>query len=82
MAHYKCVACRARLPRDGASHDLCPACGEPLERVARAEDLIGLPSLGTGPQRGALIADHIRATIARNDAARGERLDGDGGQQE
>jgi predicted amidophosphoribosyltransferase len=82
MAHYKCVACRARLPRDGASHDLCPICGEPLQRVARAEDLIGLPSLGADLQRGALIADHIRATIARNDAARREWQDGDGGKQE
>jgi hypothetical protein len=75
MAHFKCARCRARIWRDGdaAAHDrdLCPGCGGPLEAVARAEDLIGLRALRT---RHMSIADHVRETIARNDAARVQRL--------
>jgi hypothetical protein len=78
VAHFKCARCRARIWRDGdaAAHarDLCPGCGGPLEAVARAEEIIGLRALRTRPHDPQTIADHIRATIARNDAARVRRL--------
>jgi len=78
MAHFKCAACRARIWRDGdaADHarDLCPGCGGPLEAVVRAEEIIGLRALRTRPHADASIADHVRETIARNDAARVRRL--------
>jgi hypothetical protein len=78
MPHLKCAACRARVWRDGdaESHarDLCPGCGDPLEPVVRAEELIGLRALRTRPSTHASIADHVRDTIARNDAARVLRL--------
>jgi hypothetical protein len=78
MAHLKCAACRARVWRDGPaeSHarDLCPGCGGPLEPVVRAEELIGLRALRTRPRTDPSIADHVRETIARNDAARVRRL--------
>jgi hypothetical protein len=78
MAHFKCAACRARVWRDGAAdlhaRDLCPGCGGPLEAVARAEELIGLRALRMRPHAPRTIADHVRATIARNDAERGRRL--------
>lgn len=75
MAHFKCTACCARIWRDGDAEtharDLCPGCGGPLEAVARAEELIGLRALRTRPVS---IADHVRETIERNDAARVRRL--------
>jgi hypothetical protein len=78
MAHFKCATCRARVWRDGdaAAHarDLCPGCGGPLEAVARAEDMIGLRALRPRPRGGQSIADRVRETIARNDAARRRRL--------
>ena len=78
MAYFKCLACRARVWRDGdpADHrrDLCPGCGRPLEPVARAEELMGLRALGKRPRAGRSIADEVRDTIARNDAARITRL--------
>jgi hypothetical protein len=78
MAHFKCEACRARVWRDGdaAAHarDLCPGCGGPLEAVARAEEIIGLRALRTRPRARQSIADQVRETIARNDAARTRRL--------
>jgi hypothetical protein len=78
MAHFKCATCRARVWRDGdaAEHarDLCPGCGGPLETVVRAEEIIGLRALRTRPHTPSTIADHIRETIARNDAARVRRL--------
>jgi len=78
MAHFKCAACRARVWREGNAEeharDLCPGCGGPLEAVARAEDIIGLRALRTRPHAHQTIADHIRDTIARNDAARVRRL--------
>jgi hypothetical protein len=78
MAHFKCLACVARVWRDGdpADHvrDLCPGCGGPLEAVDRAEDLVGLRALRTRPRESRSIGDQVRETIARNDAARLERL--------
>jgi hypothetical protein len=78
MAHFKCAACRARVWRDGeaAAHarDLCPGCGGPLEAVARAEEIIGLRALRTRPRAPQTLADQVRETIARNDAARVRRL--------
>ena len=78
MAHFKCATCRARVWRDGDadSHtgDLCPGCAGPLEPVVRAEDLIGLRALRVRPRPMRTIADHVRDTIARNDAARARRL--------
>ena len=76
MAHFRCTPCRARVRRDGgvAEHlnDLCPGCGGPLEPVARPEELIGLQALPTRPPARATIADHVRAVIAFNDAARAQ----------
>jgi hypothetical protein len=76
MAHFKCMTCVARVWRDGvpADHtlDLCPGCGGPLEPVDHAADLIGLRALRTRPHGS--IADEVRERIARNDAARVERL--------
>jgi hypothetical protein len=83
MAHSKCLACRARVWRDGppADHldDLCPGCGGPLEAVADLAELIGLRSLRARPRPvhrrppdlSARISQQIRETIARNDAERG-----------
>jgi hypothetical protein len=78
VAHFKCARCRARVWREGdaAAHarDLCPGCGGPLEAVARLEEIIGLRALRPRPHDSLTIADHVRATIARNDAARVSRL--------
>jgi hypothetical protein len=78
MAHFKCTTCRARVWRDGDAdthaRDLCPGCGGPLEAVVRAEDILGLRALRTRPRARESIADHLRETIARNDAARVRRL--------
>ena len=78
MSHFKCTACVARVWRDGDpadhDHDLCPGCGGPLEAVQRAEDLVGLRALRTRPREGHSIGEQVRETIARNDAARIERL--------
>jgi len=78
MAHFKCAACRARVWRDGTAEeharDLCPGCGGPLEAVARAEEIIGLRAFRTRPHAPQTIAEHIRETIARNDAERVRRL--------
>jgi hypothetical protein len=54
------------------SDDLCPGCGGPLDAVVSAEELIGLRAFRTRPRRS--IADQVRDTIARNDAARIRRL--------
>ena len=74
MAHLKCAPCRVRVWRDDdiVEHlnDLCPACGAPLEPVARAEKLVGLRALHRRP--AATIADHVRAVIASHDAARAQ----------
>jgi transcription initiation factor IIE alpha subunit len=78
MAHFKCLNCRVRIWHDGAppehAHHLCPGCGEPLEAVTRAEEIIGLRAIHARPRAGRSIADEIRETIARNDAARIRRL--------
>jgi hypothetical protein len=78
MAHFKCTSCRARVWRDGPAEmharDLCPGCGGPLEPVARAAEIIGLRALRTRPHGHRSIADQVRETIARNDAARRRRL--------
>ena len=78
MAHFKCASCRARVWRDIApeadARNLCPGCGRPLERVARAEEIIGLRALRTRPQSRRPIGDQVREAIARNDAARTRRL--------
>jgi hypothetical protein len=78
MAHFKCLACRARVWRDGeaAEHarDLCPGCAGPLQAVTRAEELVGLRALRTRPGARRSIADQVRETIVRNDAARLRRL--------
>jgi hypothetical protein len=72
------MTCRARVWRDGdaESHarDLCPGCGGPLEAVVRAEEIIGLRALRTRPREPQTIADRVRQTIVRNDAARDRRL--------
>jgi hypothetical protein len=77
MAHLKCPRCRARVWRDGDAEaharDLCPGCGGPLQAV-RAEEVIGLRALRIRPRPPTTIADHVRETIARNDAARVRRL--------
>jgi hypothetical protein len=73
MAHARCAACMVRLWRDDAQA-VCPSCGGPLEAVARAEELIGLRAVSPPPSDGSSLADHVRATIARNDAARARRL--------
>ena len=90
MAHAKCVACRARVWRDGpaAEHldDLCPGCGGPLEPVERLSDLVGLRALrvrprsphGRAPDLSERISQQIRETIARNDAERQRRIDAEG----
>ena len=78
MAHFKCLACKARVWRDGnpADHlrDLCPGCGGPLDPVARAEDIIGFRALRRRPHARRSIADEVREAIAHNDAARVRRL--------
>jgi hypothetical protein len=74
MAHARCPRCMVRVWRDDSSAT-CPECGGPLEAVARAEDVIGLRAVGSRTP-GWTIADHVRATIARNDAARERRLHG------
>ena len=78
MAHFKCAACRARIWREGDAeahaHDLCPSCAGPLEAVVHAEELIGLRALRIRPRAPRTIADHVRETIALNDAARARRL--------
>jgi hypothetical protein len=78
MAHFKCLACRARVWRDGDStdhlRDLCPGCGGPLDPVARAEEIIGFRALRRRPRASRSIADDVKETIARNDAARIRRL--------
>ena len=76
MTHFKCTTCVARVWHDRAAPDLdrCPGCGGPLEPVARAADLVGLQTLRARPRPGRSIADQVRETIARNDAARIERL--------
>ena len=85
MAHSKCVACTARVWRDGdpADHlrDLCPGCGGPLEPVGELSELIGFRSLRARPRparralpdRSQRIAAEIRETIARHDAERQRR---------
>jgi hypothetical protein len=77
-AHFKCVPCKARVWREGDAidhaDDLCPGCGGPLEAVVHAEELIGLRALRTRPRERRSIADQVRDTIARNDAARSNRL--------
>jgi hypothetical protein len=70
MAHAKCVACRVRVRADAAAA-VCPSCGGALEAVERADDLIGLQAPTSD---GSSLADQVRATIARNEAARVRRL--------
>lgn len=76
MTHFKCTACVARVWHDPAAPapDRCPGCGGPLEPVSRAADLLGLRALRTRPRAAGSIGDQVRETIARNDAARIERL--------
>jgi NAD-dependent SIR2 family protein deacetylase len=78
MAHFKCLACKARVWRDGdpADHlrDLCPGCGGPLDPVARAEEIVGFRALRKRRSAGHSIAEDVREAIARNDAARIRRL--------
>jgi hypothetical protein len=87
MAHYKCLRCRSRVWRDGASadhlDDLCPGCGDSLEAAADLSELIGLRSLRARPgsthrtpaDQSARISQQIRETIARHDAERDRRID-------
>ena len=78
MAHFKCNRCRARVWREGdanrARAELCPGCGDPLEAVTHASELIGMRALRTRPRVPRSIADDVRETIARNDAARTRRI--------
>jgi hypothetical protein len=87
MAHRKCLRCRSRVWRDGATtdrvDDLCPGCGDPLEDAAELSELLGLrlldPRHGPLPRqpvdRSTRISQQIRETIARNDAERQRRID-------
>ena len=87
MAHAKCLACRARVWRDGpaAEHleDLCPGCGGPLEAVGELTELVGLRALRARPRHplprppdlSSRISEQIRETIARHDAERQKRID-------
>ena len=89
MAHFKCLRCRSRVwrdePADDPADDLCPGCGDPLEGVAELSELIGLRSLRTRhgparrtpPDRSTRISEQIRETIARHDAERQRRIDGE-----
>jgi hypothetical protein len=78
MAHFKCLACKARVWRDGDAtehaRDLCPGCAGPLQAVARAEELVGLRALRTRQGARRSIPDQVGETIARNDGARLRRL--------
>jgi hypothetical protein len=74
MAHVRCTACRIRAWSADAATEPCPSCGAPLEAVERAEELIGFRTFGPSRDAGWSLADHVRATIARNDAARARRL--------
>jgi len=71
MAHLRCTTCGIRS--SGAAQ-ACPSCGGPLETVTRAEDLIGFRAIRGRPDAGWALAEHVRSTIARNDAARARRL--------
>jgi uncharacterized protein YbaR (Trm112 family) len=75
MTRFRCPACRGRVGLDGsADTHACPECGGPLEAVTRAQELVGLRVLGARPRPHGPLADQVRATIARNDAARRRRL--------
>jgi hypothetical protein len=78
MAHARCASCMVRVRRDDAQA-ACPSCGGPLEPIAHAEELTGLRAVTAARTGGASLAEHVRATIARNDAARARRLRGHGG---
>jgi NAD-dependent SIR2 family protein deacetylase len=71
MAHFTCSSCRARVRGDGPADtqtlDRCPGCGGPLHAVEE-------PVVRTRPHGRRSIADQVRDTIARNDAARRRRL--------
>ena len=73
MAHARCAACMVRVRRADAEA-VCPICGGPLEAVAHAEELVGLRAVTAPPSGGSSLADHVRATIALNDATRARRL--------
>jgi hypothetical protein len=73
MAHLRCTACGIRA--SGGAAQSCPGCGGPLESVARAADLIGFRAARGRPDATWSLADQVRATIARNDAARARRLE-------
>jgi uncharacterized Zn finger protein (UPF0148 family) len=73
MTHARCAACQVRTWRVDAD-EVCPSCGGPLETVRRAEELIGLRAVGRVRRDDWSLADHVRATIERNDAARARRL--------
>ena len=87
MPHFKCLRCRSRVWRDGPAADqadeLCPGCGNPLEKVGELSELVGLRSLRgrpgsarmTSSDRSARISQQIRETIARHDAERQRRID-------
>ena len=75
MAHFRCARCRGRVARDidPGEPNLCPVCGEPLQPVGGAAEIIGLPILPE-PTSRLDIADHIRQAIARNDAEHARRV--------
>jgi hypothetical protein len=89
VAYSKCLKCRARVWHDGspADHldDLCPGCGDPLAPGGSLSELVGLrclrgrpgPRHRTPPDITARISQQIRETIARNDAERQRKLEGE-----
>jgi hypothetical protein len=84
MAHSKCLACRARVWREGdaVDHlgDLCPGCGGPLEPVSNLSKLIGFRALRARPRSaGTALPDRsqrIAAEIARPSRATTHRASG------
>ena len=89
MAHFKCVRCWARVWHEASGaeqlDELCPGCGDPLEPAGGLPELVGLRCLRARPKPGhrtppdvtAQIWEQIRDTIARNDAERQRKLDGE-----
>jgi hypothetical protein len=51
MAHFKCVACRIRICREGDAADcfepLCPSCGRTAELVHSPAEVLGFSRTST-----------------------------------
>jgi hypothetical protein len=54
MAHAKCLACKARIWREGDAAEqlrhLCPGCGGPLEAVGQLSEIVGFRALRSRPR--------------------------------